>query len=317
MKYEKNENIQVVGFMGKFGFYARKMFPQLCSKMYLGYIRKKTERTNKEYIEYVMNQKEKKPLFIHLETINRCNGICSFCPCNKNEDKRSLKIMEKTLFHKVLDDLVEHNYEGILMLNANCEPFLDKRMPELIDEATKKLPNAQHILFSNGTLITQEILEKIAGKLDVLYINNYSEKYEFNESSKRIYDYVVNNREKFGKMKVQIEFRYANEVLTNKGGMAPNKKNTQKIYTNLCPNPYTETVIYPDGTVGLCCNDNYEITNFGNVGENSIFEVFNNDKINSVRERMRTGRNHYEFCQYCDFVSKGGRRQRWIKTGRE
>lgn len=29
-------------------------------------------------------------------------------------------------------------------------------------------------------------------------------------------------------MKVQIEFRYANEVLTNKGGMAPNKKNTQK-----------------------------------------------------------------------------------------
>ena len=140
-----------------------------------------------------MNQKEKKPLFIHLETINRCNGTCSFCPCNKNEDKRSLKIMEKTLFHKVLDDLVEHNYEGILMLNANCEPFLDKRMPELIDEATKKLPNAQHILFSNGTLITQEILEKIAGKLDVLYINNYSEKYEFNESSKRIYDYVVNN----------------------------------------------------------------------------------------------------------------------------
>ena len=38
MKYEKNENIQVVGFMGKFGFYARKIFPQLCSKMYLGYI---------------------------------------------------------------------------------------------------------------------------------------------------------------------------------------------------------------------------------------------------------------------------------------
>lgn len=36
MKYIKNENIQEVGFMGKFGFYARKMVPQLCSKMYLG-----------------------------------------------------------------------------------------------------------------------------------------------------------------------------------------------------------------------------------------------------------------------------------------
>lgn len=68
--------------------------------------------------------------------------------------------MEKTLFHKVLDDLVEHNYEGILMLNANCEPFLDKRMPELIDEATKNYQMLS-IFYFNGTLITQEILEKL------------------------------------------------------------------------------------------------------------------------------------------------------------
>ncbi len=317
MKYEKNENIQVIGFLGRFGFFARKAFPNLCSSLYLGYLRKRAKKPDLEYIEKVMQMREKRPLFIHLETINRCNGTCSFCPCNKNEDKRKLKIMSDELFHKIIDDLQEHDYSGILMLNANCEPFLDQRMPELIIEATSKLPKAQHILFSNGTLITEQILEKIAGKLDILYINNYAENYELTESSKRIYDYVVSHREKFGKMKVQIEFRYANEVLTNKGGMAPNKRNERKIYTNPCPNPYTETVIYPDGVVGLCCNDNYEKTNFGNVSEESIFDIFNNQKLNDVREKMRHGRNGYEFCKYCDFSSKGGRRERWIKTGRE
>ena len=317
MKYEKNKNIQVVGFLGKFGFWARKTFPKLCSDMYLEYLRGKARKIDREYIDKVMAQENKNPLFIHIETINRCNGTCPFCPCNRNEDKRQMKLMDMELFHKVIDDMQAHEYSGIYMLNANCEPFLDKRMPEMIAEAADKLPKAQQILFSNGTLITNEILEKIAGKLDCLYVNNYSEKYELNESSKRIYEYVKNNREKFGNMKVQIEFRYANEVLTNKGGLAPNKKNEQKIYTNLCPNPYTETVIYPDGVVGLCCNDNYETTNFGNVKDASIFEIFNGEKINRVRRMMRNGRDGYEFCKYCDFVSKGGRRERWIKTGRE
>ena len=32
---------------------------------------------------------------ISIETINRCNGVCSFCPVNKNLDKREYHLMEK------------------------------------------------------------------------------------------------------------------------------------------------------------------------------------------------------------------------------
>lgn len=310
-------HVNVGAFGGRIGFYARVLFPRLCSFMYLSYLRFKAKAPDKKYIEWAMEQESLKPLFVHIETINRCNGTCSFCPCNKNADKRKLKVMEEAIFNKIIDDLAAVEYDGIVMLNANCEPFLDQRMAKFINIAYDKLPKAQKILFTNGTLISESILEEIAGKLNTLYINNYSTSYEMTDTSKRIYNYIKVNEEKFENMQINIEFRYANEILTNKGGKAPNKQNVNKVYKNLCPNPFMETIIYPDGVIGLCCNDNYEVTNFGNVNDNTIFEIFNNEALKKVRQAMREGRNGYDFCKYCDFVSKGGRRERWIKTGRD
>ena len=45
------------------------------------------------------------PIFqgIEIETINRCNGSCSFCPINKFEDNRKLKYMESELFYSIID----------------------------------------------------------------------------------------------------------------------------------------------------------------------------------------------------------------------
>lgn len=42
------------------------------------------------------------PLFnnIEIETVNRCNGTCSFCPVNKNQDPREYKKMPEELFKK-------------------------------------------------------------------------------------------------------------------------------------------------------------------------------------------------------------------------
>lgn len=75
-----------------------------------------------------------------------------------------------------------------------------------------------------------------------------------------------------------------------------------------------ETYIFSDGSVGLCCCDVNKTFNFGNIREKSIFDVFNDKKIQSIREKIINGRNGLDFCKYCDFESKGGRRLKWLES---
>ena len=67
--------IKIANFGGMLGFNLRKYFPTICSNMYLKLIRKSSNRIIKTYINS-KNLNEFKPLFISIETINRCNGMC-------------------------------------------------------------------------------------------------------------------------------------------------------------------------------------------------------------------------------------------------
>lgn len=74
--------------------------------------------------------------------------------------------------------------------------------------------------------------------------------------------------------------------------------------------PYTDLTVYADGTVGLCCSDALEKTNFGNLKEKSIVEIFNGCELTTVRKKMQYGRDHYDFCRHCDFIDAGIRYHR-------
>ena len=203
------------------------------------------------------------------------------------------------------------------MLSGNCEPFLDDRITRFINIAYERLPKAQKLLYTNGSLLTKEKMAEIAGKLDILHINNYSKEYKLIAPIQEVYNYVKTHAASFGDMRVKIELRYANEVLSNKGGTAPNNKNYRKVYKHACLHPYMDAFIFPDGVVGLCCNDNSEVTNFGDVNDENLYDIFNGKKLQAVRVAIKDGRNGYNFCKYCDFMSIPGRRKRWIETGRD
>lgn len=310
-------NVKIVCFGGIAGFYARKCFPKLCSKLYLQYLRLAMKKKNLSLVNKAMQMDEAPLVHINLETINKCNGTCSFCPNNKYVDKRKAKRMDTKTFEKVILDLEDRHYNGVLSLQGNGEPFLDKDMTDRILYAREKLPDAKLIIFTNGSLLTEDILDKIAGKLDTLYINNYCESYRLNERSKMVYDYVKKNPDKFGNMKIQIEYRYRNEVLSTRGGYSPNKCNhKKKVCKSLCILPYLETYIFSDGSVGLCCCDVRKTYNFGNVSDNTIFEIFNGARLMDIRKKMKEGRDGLEFCKFCDFESKGGRRLKWFEKSK-
>ena len=66
--------------------------------------------------DYVVDFKIRRPLFkkIEIETINRCNGICEFCPVNRNEKQRPYHKMSDEMFYSIINQLEKLNYQYIM-----------------------------------------------------------------------------------------------------------------------------------------------------------------------------------------------------------
>ena len=269
------------------------------------------------------------PMFkqIEIETINRCNGKCSFCPVNVNEPQREYAKMSEELFRKIISDLVRIDYKGELCMSSNNEPFLDGRIPAFIKYAKESLPKASLYLWSNGTIVSPDTIIDILPYLSNIYIDNYSDDMHLIENVKRIISkleesehsddiWIVDditkldsgNRNKSEKTAKVIVFnRDINEILSSRGGQAPNKKDdsqkARKISKVKCERPFECMVIRPTGKVSLCCCDALGKYEMGDVRENSLQDIWSNSQeyIRVRRHMQKTGRKGLLLCEECDF----------------
>ena len=233
---------------------------------------------------------------VEIETINRCNNDCSFCPVSVNNDIRSLKMMDEELYYKIIDDLSDMKYTGYISLFSNNEPLLDKRIVKFLKYAREKIPYAKHALCTNGLLITEEGYKELIELLDYLVIDNYNDDFEINESIKKI----MNIEDTYSRCNVTLSLRKKNQVLLSRGGNSPNKKN-QYLFKSACILPFFQMVIRPDGKVSRCCQDAYGEETLGDVSVNSIREVWNSENYNRLRKRMlNVGRTDIQSCSQCD-----------------
>jgi MoaA/NifB/PqqE/SkfB family radical SAM enzyme len=239
------------------------------------------------------------PLFnrIEIETINRCNGRCSFCPINVKNDKREKVVMSEELFYSVISQLKELNYSKYVELRSNNEPFLDKRIPGFIMHTRKELLNAFLCIQTNGTLLTLDLFKQIIDHLDFLIINNYSDDFEFNKNTKDIYEYSKNSEEL--RKKVRICKRKENEVLRARAGYSPNGIPT-KCNGMSCILPFSEFIVRPNGKISLCCVDALGNVTLGDLSKESILEIWNGELFVEYRKKILRGRENIPLCIACD-----------------
>lgn len=265
-----------------------------------------SELVNKEWMRVEINKQVKAMaedvLFNHveIETVNRCNGICSFCPVNRNQDPREYKMMDIEIFKKIIDELSELNYDGKLALFSNNEPLLDDRIIELHKYAREKLPNARMHLCTNGTLLTMEIFNSLMLYLDELIIDNYNAELKVIPSVQKIVDCCEKHEEL--KRKVTVLLRKPDEVLTNRGGDAPNANFQNDEGATSCLLPFKQMIIRPDGKVSLCCNDALGRCTLGDASKESLQEIWFGHKFKHVREFLKEGRANFARCKNCDTI---------------
>lgn len=253
----------------------------------------------KKEIKKIVNQSPF-PLFklVQIETINKCNNDCNFCPANKNVDPRPSILMDRALFLFIIEQLREMEYSGCLELFSNNEPLLDNRIVEFSEIVRKALPSASIRIFTNGTLLTLEKFKKIIPYLDKLRIDNYSDDGRTLISPvERLYN-VIKDKEEY-KEKVEIVTIKKNAIRSTRGGLA---KNRSKVYflKSPCVYPFSQITIRPDGKVSLCCNDVYGNYTLGDLTKQTLSDVWNGGAYWSIRDELLRGRDHVPMCRNCD-----------------
>lgn len=237
---------------------------------------------------------------IEIETLNRCNGKCAFCPVNVNQPQRKYAKMSEELFKKIISELEVMEYNGKISLYSNNEPFLDERIIEFHKYARKALPDAYFNLYTNGSLLDLDKFKEIVQYLNQLVIDNYNDDLVVNDNMKEIYHFIEQNEEY--KKKVHFSFRLENEVLLSRGGQAPNKKNAKPVRSK-CLLPFRQMIVRPTGEVSLCCNDALGKVTLGDLNINTIQEIWNSEEYKKIRETMRLyGRKKMQLCKSCDAI---------------
>lgn len=246
--------------------------------------------------------------WVEIETVNRCNSTCSFCPVNKRDDPRDYKYMSDELFTKIVEELGALDYRGRLALYSNNEPLLDPKIVERSREARQKVPNANIYILTNGTKITTQLaVDLLEAGLDYIKIDNYSDQLKLHRNVLRLVEDFEKPEYHQYTNRIFIVKRLLHEVLSNRGGSAPNKqaalqKETYQHYADSsCAYPFNQLIIRPDGKVSLCCNDALGKATMGDVSKRSLVEVWRNKAFTKLREEITTnGRKNMSICNTCD-----------------
>ena len=253
------------------------------------------------WIDGFMAQNEP-PLFtgVEIETINRCNGTCSFCPANKNTEVRPYAKMTDEMFYSIVAQLKALNYKGLVGLSSNNEPFLDNRIIDFAKHVRQELPEAEVVLYTNGTLLTLEKFLDIMPSLNQMVIDNYSDDLKLFDNVKEIHEHTLKDRTYYEK--VEIHIRKQTEVLSTRAGQSPNNKK-QKTLDVSCTLPYLRMTIRPDGKISLCCNDAQGKLTLGDLEKQSLVEIWRSETYKGIRQNLRNGRKFIPLCEFCDHTT--------------
>lgn len=262
------------------------------------------------------------PRILHIETRARCNGSCGFCPASILNDSRKDASLPDALVDKILDELHEWGYRGRISLYNNNEPFLDRRIYDLVRKARERVPPSYLEIKTNGmTLDLEKVVRIFNCGLDVLYINDYVTGREHRPNVRKLVAELGTLRRFQGHLegdlyftRIKIYLRGINDVLGTRAGTSPNKKFQGPPCRRFCLRPFEMMTISPQGDVSVCSEDFLYSISLGSVARQTLREIWNSSRWNELRERLIQGdRSATEACSRCDY--RGYSREAILERG--
>jgi radical SAM protein with 4Fe4S-binding SPASM domain len=284
-----------------------------------------------------------------IEPTNVCNYKCDFCPQSdpehhKRRKKGYLTIENFRLFLEKRRKAGPGNRNINLTLDG--EPLLNKDFPEFIRMAVSE--NLFPIFASNASRLDNETVDKMVSfgpfgvSVDFSPDKNIFESIRSREGD---YDtvlqnlrYLVDKATSNSRISVNINdiSSFAepssdeeNPIMLRK--LFPAKisrnisfrvrqfhnfcghleKNHQTDSYRICPYPYTQMAVTWDGLVVPCCRDTAARSVLGNLFENDVMDIWNNNHYRQFRQNLIDRKPHLNSaCAECD-LPFSGHSNRW------
>lgn len=231
---------------------------------------------------------------VNIETNSVCTRRCHFCLFGI-KDEVPVTRMSAEVFFRIIDELSAMRFAGRISLFSLNEPLTDKRIYDFVRYAALMLPNACHVLVSNGDILTQERMDRLFScGLDWLMVNSYDA-----ESLIRIQpllEYAASAHP--GKVE-----HIDRTVFTDWVGRAGNiPQYAGKPVAGFCDLPNYALYIKPDGKVLSCCHDLEARNVMGDVSTQSVLQAWFGPRFSALRSALNRGdRSVSDLCKACDY----------------
>jgi len=250
----------------------------------------------------------KKITSLIIEPTNTCNLRCTFCFVTEGMTREG-GFMEFDLFKKIIDD--SPDLEHLCMHNWG-EPLLHKDIFKMIEYAKNKGVNYV-VMNTNGTLLTDKMIDQIVdSKLDIIRFSIDGSA----ETFKRVRGVELKKIEQnINKLKNVKEIRRpelkmgvvftieedtegdVEDYITHWEKIVDHVRLQPKLITSprteICPEPfgkdYGKLVVLWDGRVIPCCVDYNANLTIGSVQNNTIPNLWKNEKMDLLRKQHLKG----------------------------
>lgn len=277
------------------------------------------------------------PFIVFMDPASSCNFTCTFCPTGHRElikdTGRFNGAMKYEVFTKAIDDLAEFGKPiKVLRMYKDGEPFLNKRLADMIRYA-KQSGYVDYIdTTTNGTFLTPERLapvieaglDKINISVDGMTKETYQRFTGFNFDFDKFVEGVKWLDANKGNMEVTIKIPgelilederqkffdtfgdYCDRIFIENFAPCWPEFNVEErsgikigekgIYqqdlkpTDTCPYIFYAMSVNADGLVSSCFLDWGRKLIIGDVREESLKQIWNSDKMNSLRLQHLEGR---------------------------
>jgi len=298
-----------------------------------------SDKTSRE-VPFMAAKYENPPEFpdrLHIQTISYCNARCLFCAYPQVKDRLSHGIMRDDVYTRIIDEASQYPPKRIALLLMN-EPLLDRKLPERIAYAKKKLGDATEVtITSNGSILTPKVVDRLIDSgLDRIKISVEGltkETYERvmgidfqrtmdginrlietqragTQKKPRLVLSMVNiglNEKELRRYKSFWKKRGVKATFVafeNKGGNVQENEELHPFGLTAFKRCYRFNrcayILY-NGDLIPCCADWTRSFVIGNVNEKPIKDIWHGEKINSLRSHFKNGNHDLlpAICQKC------------------
>lgn len=287
--------------------------------------------TNNQMMGLKQQMQQLIPYSIGLETIAHCNAKCIMCPISSGTVAKGT--MSDELFAKIVEEVKAFQPVPVMSLHGTGEPTLFKRLAERIETLSKL--GIYTKLVTNGSLMDEnrcravmqagvsniefsvesldaEIYGKIRPGLDhAKVLANFETMcrvrkeirpdlmiswifilHQDNAASlQAVHEFFTTHSQKGDQIVVHPRHNFGGKFDSN--GIYPSSQGCWQALR--CIN-----ILY-DGTVNMCCVDDYNSQIMGDVNKQSILEIYNSNKYRTLMNMHLAGqRSKIPVCRNCN-----------------